>query len=827
MRALVAFGVLLLVIGCDDALDDTDTDIDAAADSGGGSGGSGGSGGAGGSGGIGGIGGSGGAGGGVPPPDCVAWHVFTAEIADPIAPLCASCHRLGGAAAGTRLVLPALGADDFAPAAFAVYRRAHAILDRDGEGRSYLLQKPTAAVVHGGGRVLAGAMADAMRRFVDALDAAATTDACAPPTPTPDGVELLDGYQTLRKALLQLAGRLPTAEETAAVDAAEATGEPTALRDAIDGILVDAMREPGFERRLFEMFNDLLLTDTGRLEQSQGGLAGSSVPRDLRAAAQCESVNWQNYDERTGTPDARLCIEANEALAEEPLRLIAHVVREGRPFGEILTAEYRYLNAFAACLFGLDLAPFAGHEDDPEFYAEVRIPAMHGPAGLPEEYAGLLTTNAFLYRYRSSSTNRNRARAHHFLRLFRGIDVMKSAARLDLSQIDFADHPWRNDPQCTGCHAAVDPIAGAFQHWTNCYDVADVRYYEERYCGGDWFGEHDMLPPGVGPGEADRLGPEALPTALQALARATVARPDFARAIAAHVYLSLLGQSPIALPADGPPPPGLAAAQAAQEAAIDALGRGFHDSGLDFTRLVFDVVATPAFRARAARGDDLTAATGLGGGGWVQPEMLHRKVEAIFGVRWTSHDVRPGDAISRHDPPFPLLSLHRLRILAGGIDSRNLTARVRVPGALPLAVAERLALDMSCRMTAADFAQPAAARRLFVGVDAATPVADPAAIEALRHLHTLFLGERLAPGDAELAETHALLVAVQRDLAAAITAGDEPAALPAACRAERDPVTGEPLPAERRIADDPDGTLRAWQAVLVYLMSDHRFLFEP
>ncbi|MCB9551048.1 MAG: hypothetical protein H6705_04025 [Myxococcales bacterium] len=820
MRALVAFGVLLLVIGCDGAPDDHTVDGAGPDD------GIGGSGGSGGSGGEGGIGGAGGTGGG-PPPDCAAWDAFTAEIADPIAPLCAACHRLGGAAAGTRLVLPAAGADGFAPAAFAVYRRAHAILDRDGAGRSHLLLKPTAEVMHGGGRVLADARADAMRRFVDALDAAAATDACAPPTPTPDGLELLDGHGTLRKALLQLAGRPPTAEEIAAVDAADATGDPATLRDAIDAILVDAMREPAFERRLSEMFNDLLLTDTGRLEQSYGGLAGSSVPRDLRAAAQCESVNWQNYDERTGTPDARLCIEANEALAEEPLRLIAHVVREGRPFGEILTAEYRYLNAFAARLFGLDLAPFAGHEDDPEFYAEVRIPAMHGPAGLPEEYAGLLTTNAFLYRYGSSSTNRNRARAHHTLKLFRGIDVMKSAARLDLSQIDFAAFPWRNDPQCVGCHAAIDPIAGAFQHWTNCYDVADVRYYEERYCGGDWFGEHDMFPPGVGPGEADRLGPAALPTALQQLARATVARPDFARAIAAHVYLSLLGQAPIALPADGPPPPGLAAAQAAQEAAIDALGRGFHESGLDFTRLVLDVVATPAFRARSARGDDLTAATGLGGGGWVQPELLHRKVEALFGAPWASEGALAADAISRRDPPFPLLSLHRLRILAGGIDSRNLTRRVRVPGALPLAVAERLALEMSCRMTAWDFAQPAAARRLFVGVDAATPVDDPAAIEALRHLHAQFLGERLASDDPELAATHAVLVEVQRDIAEAIAAGDEPAALPPACRAELHYATGEMLPAERRIVDDPDGTLRAWQAVLVYLMSDHRFLFEP
>lgn len=770
-----------------------------------------------------------------PAPDCAAYALFAAEIAEPIAPICMSCHRLGGAAAGTRLVLPRTLDEAFAEAAFVAYRRAHGILDRDGAGRSYLLLKPTEAVVHGGGQVLTGDAAQAMTRFVDALDAAAETGECESVTPVADDIVLLAGYGTVRKALLQLIGRLPTAEEIAALDAAEAADEAAddtdgaALRATIDQIVLDAMTEPAFDRRLFEIWNDLLLTDTGRVEQSYGSLAGSSVPRELRAAAQCDATNWFNYNDRTGTADARLCTEANEALTEEPLRLIAHVVRQDRPFGEILTAEYRYLNVFAARLFGIDLTPFAGHEDDEEFYAEVRIPAMHGPAGLPEEYAGLLTTNAFLYRYGSGSTNRNRGRAHQYLTMFRGLDVMKSAARIDLSQLDVAHFPWRNDPQCVGCHTAIDPIAGAFQHWTNCYGVYHVKYFEERYCGGDWFPEHDMLPPGVGPGEADRLSADALPTALQHLAQATVARPDFARAMASHVYLSLLAQTAIALPTEGEVPAGLAAAQAAQQEAIDALGRRFYEGGLNFKQLVLDVVHSPAFRARAVREAtaDITPATGLGGGTWVAPELLHRKLLSIFGAPWGEEGSLADDRVRREDPPFELLSIYRMRLLAGGIDSRNLTRRVRVPGALPLGVAERMALEMSCRMTAWDFAQPAPDRRLFIGVDAETPLDDPAVVAALRHLHERFLGERLAADDPEIAESHALLQTVQADLAAQITRGSLPTELPPPCRAERHYATGAELPAARHITDDPNGNLRAWQALLVYLMSDHRFLFEP
>ena len=52
-----------------------------------------------------------------------------------------------------------------------------------------------------------------------------------------------------------------------------------------------------------------------------------------------------------------------------------------------------------------------------------------GPRGLPEEYAGLVTTTSFLYRYNSTSSNRNRGRAHRFYKFFLGKDVMKSAPR--------------------------------------------------------------------------------------------------------------------------------------------------------------------------------------------------------------------------------------------------------------------------------------------------------------------------------------------------------------------------------------------------------------
>ena len=38
--------------------------------------------------------------------------------------------------------------------------------------------------------------------------------------------------------------------------------------------------------------------------------------------------------------------------------------------------------------------------------------------------------------------------------------------------------------------------------------------------------------------------------------------------------------------------------------------------------------------------------------------------------------------------------------------------------------------------------------------------------------------------------------------------------------------TGEPYPEEQQVVDDPNYTVRAWMAVMAYLLSDYRFLHE-
>ena len=60
----------------------------------------------------------------------------------------------------------------------------------------------------------------------------------------------------------------------------------------------------------------------------------------------------------------------------------------------------------------------------------------------------------------------------------------------------------------------------------------------------------------------------------------------------------------------------------------------------------------------------------------------------------------------------------------------------------------------------------------------------------------------------------------------AVKNGDEPADLNGVCRGTTNFETREAIPEERRVVNDRNYTLRAWSAVLTYLLSDYRFLYD-
>ena len=187
--------------------------------------------------------------------------------------------------------------------------------------------------------------------------------------------------------------------------------------------------------------------------------------------------------------------------------MIAHVVENGLPYTEILTADYIMANPWAAKAYG---AP-TDHFDDPEDVHEFKpssIESFYRPGeGYEREYdrvigaeriinpgtliteyphAGILNTTSFLYRYPTTATNRNRARSRWTYYHFLGLDIEKSASRTtDPVALADTNNPTLVNPACTVCHRIMDPVAGAFQNYSRSTD-----FYKYSWGGMDSLDYH-------------------------------------------------------------------------------------------------------------------------------------------------------------------------------------------------------------------------------------------------------------------------------------------------------------------------------------------------
>lgn len=713
---------------------------------------------------------------------------------------CVRCHTLSGPAAeqNARFLLQPPAFPNFLDVNLA---NATEVAQIEISGTSELLLKPTGQVAHGGGELFPVGSEEykILQEFVARTANPSDPESC--PDQVVAGLEqivLLDGPHTLRKATLELAGRLPTAAEKDLVTSAGDEG----LDAALDQVIGQVTTEAAFYDRITELFNDVFLVD--RFITFTG-----------RATNLLNTTDWPNASNTVFGMLAQIGRDrTNLAVAREPLQLINHVIRQTRPFTEIVTADYTVVNPYSAALYGV-AATFVDPTNVNDWQeVKLSVTRASGPVAWP--HAGVLSSPMWLNRFPTTTTNRNRHRARMVYRDFLATDILAIADRpIDAATATAFLNPTREDPSCKVCHSQIDPIAGAFQKW----NANDQELWEPTT---NWFPE--MYPPGF---EREVIPSTEFSRALPWLGARVAADPRFAVAITRHVFKGLTGQTPLSYPATGDANfEGKRAAYVMQETVLSAIAREFVDSNFDFRAVVKGVIRSPYFRADTAVDVlDSTSATVLsdiGTARFMTPERLARKIEAVTGAPW---------ARSTNDRRDNLTT--DFRIAFGGIDSDLIVDRLTTPNGLMSGVAWRMANEVACNVTAWDFTRPTAERSLFPQVaitdmpevmGAPSPDGEAKIRAGLVHLHEQVLGEALEPNHPEIDRSYQLWLDTWREGKAALAAIPATASVNMLCRAREDQRTGAALPVAEQLKRDPDFTIRSWMAVITYLLSDYRFL---
>ena len=198
-----------------------------------------------------------------------------------------------------------------------------------------LLLKPIGELDHEGEQVLkpdspGHAILKAFVKRMEGKVGSESTTAKYQPRSFFEGVTMIGDESLLRRLTLSLTGRLPTSPERKVVQGEGLVG--------LNGILDKLMDEDAFYGRLKEGFNDVFLT------QGYDGNGELILSYDHFN----KTRHWYQKHDLSHIENKRERQEAlwnlagvyRKAIRAEPLELISYVVRNNRPFTEIMTADY-------------------------------------------------------------------------------------------------------------------------------------------------------------------------------------------------------------------------------------------------------------------------------------------------------------------------------------------------------------------------------------------------------------------------------------------------------------------------------------------------------
>ena len=164
----------------------------------------------------------------------------------------------------------------------------------------------------------------------------------------------------------------------------------------------------------------------------------------------------------------------NEDMVGEVLAFFCHCVKENRPVPELVTADYSFVNADLAKVYGLDGIP-----DDSSFRRHVFTDGRRG---------GFLGMGAFLTLTADTLSTSPIHRAVYVMENFLGIHPAPPPADVEIREPDIrsaktirevlAAH--HSDATCAACHQAIDPFGYAFENfdpigaWRDTYSEASA-----------------------------------------------------------------------------------------------------------------------------------------------------------------------------------------------------------------------------------------------------------------------------------------------------------------------------------------------------------------
>jgi hypothetical protein len=719
---------------------------------------------------------------------------------------CLTCHKPGGEAEESKLVFKDPGKVEGAARdeAMRLNRDAFAKMAAAKEkDESRLLLKAVGKLDHKGSDVLKSDSAEyrILTDFVRRVNAPrpAPNELAIDPKAPPffEGVVMLDDARLLRRITLQFAGRLPTESELAAI---KKDG-----RKALPAILDAVMKEDAFFDRLREGFNDIFLTlgVDGNADQTVLSYEHFEKTRHWYQKFDLSHIKDEGERRRAGY---KLADEYRKSLLGEPMKLVEHIVRNDRPFTEVVTADYILVSPYSARGYGIyeQLKEKFKNPEDPFEFVPVRLKALTGRSK-PENqdsgsgfypHAGLLSTFQYLTRYPTTETNRNRLRARMYYQHFLGVDVLELAARVSDAAAVTAKFPipTMQAAECVVCHRTLDPVAGLFQDY---WRFAEMGVYGKRK--GGWF--KDMFPAGF---EGEDLPSAERWRSLQWLGERTAKDPRFAVAMTEHVYYILTGRKALLPPKDLDDPLYSARARAyvLQRREVELIAARFAKNGFNLKDVFRDWIASDFYRAdglataakdpkRRAELDDIGLVRML------SPEQLERKVAAVFGERWGRLQ-------------------GEMATLYGGIDSKEVTDRATDPSGAMGSIQRILANDVACKNVARDFARPAKERKLFAGIEpdvlpGSSAEADKKIRATIVHLHAQILGRADAADSKEVDRTFKLFAGIVED------AGKQKGL---------DKRENYSCRQGGALTDDPHYTVRAWRGVVTYLLRRSEFLYE-